>query len=143
MGRKRSTIAGVESTIRVWIDPVLGDRAAGCVTVPDVEDLMATMRTAGVKSNTVRSYGTLSSVYRYARHPRRRWVAKNPCEAIELPPQLTATEIRYLTQLEVETLVSAAVAGTHAHVDRALYVTAAMTGLRQGELIALRWGDID
>lgn len=30
-----------------------------------------------------------------------------------------------------------------ARVDRALYLTAAMTGLRQGELLGLRWRDID
>jgi integrase len=35
------------------------------------------------------------------------------------------------------------VAGEYQALDRALYVTAAMTGLRQGELIALRWQDID
>jgi integrase len=28
-------------------------------------------------------------------------------------------------------------------VDRALYLTAAMTGMRQGELFALRWMDVD
>jgi integrase len=28
-------------------------------------------------------------------------------------------------------------------VERPLYLTAAMTGLRQGELIALRWIDVD
>ena len=30
-----------------------------------------------------------------------------------------------------------------ARVERALYLTAAMSGLRQGELLALRWTDID
>ena len=30
-----------------------------------------------------------------------------------------------------------------ARVERVLYLTAAMTGLRQGELLALRWRDID
>lgn len=48
-----------------------------------------------------------------------------------------------MTVLEVEALTSAAVAGDHQALDRALYVTAAMTGLRQGELIALRWSDVD
>jgi integrase len=28
-------------------------------------------------------------------------------------------------------------------VERPLYLTAAMTGLRQGELLALRWSDVD
>jgi integrase len=44
---------------------------------------------------------------------------------------------------EVEALASAAVEGEHQALDRALYLTAAMTGLRQGELIALRWSDVD
>jgi integrase len=35
------------------------------------------------------------------------------------------------------------VAVEHQALDRVLYLTAAMTGLRQGELIALRWQDVD
>lgn len=37
----------------------------------------------------------------------------------------------------------AAVDGALADLERALYLTAAMTGLRQGELLALRWMDVD
>jgi integrase len=44
---------------------------------------------------------------------------------------------------EVEALASAAVEGEYRELDRALYLTAAMTGLRQGELMALRWSDVD
>ena len=44
---------------------------------------------------------------------------------------------------EVDALASAAVEGEHQAMDRALYLTAAMTGLRQGELLALRWQDVD
>jgi len=39
--------------------------------------------------------------------------------------------------------VCAAVDGAYKAIDRALYLTAAMTGLRQGELLALRWRDVD
>jgi integrase len=53
-----------------------------------------------------------------------------------------ATEIRYLTMLQVGALADAAVAGEYQQLDRVLYLTAAMTGLRQGELIALQWQDI-
>lgn len=86
LGRKRTTLAGIESVQRVWTVPVLGDRAAAAVTTEDVEDMMRTMRAGGVGATSVRNYiGTLSAMYRYAAHPRRRWVTINPCEALELP----------------------------------------------------------
>lgn len=145
LGRKRTTIAGVESVQRVWLNPILGDKAVGAVTVNDIEDLMRSMRKAGVGPKSIRNYiGTLSAMYRYARHPRRRWVNESPCDLLELPPAGGhSAEIHFLTIDEIESLVAAAVDGPHRNVDRALYVTAAMTGLRQGELIALRWQDVD
>jgi integrase len=53
--------------------------------------------------------------------------------------------IRYLTPAELEELLAAAerADGPIAATDRVLYVTAALTRLRQGELMALRWHDID
>src|SRR5262249_38047091 len=44
---------------------------------------------------------------------------------------------------EVDALVEHVRKGPFQAIDRALYVTAAMTGLRKGELLALRWRDID
>ena len=144
LGRKRTTLAAVESAQRVWIDRVLGDRPAASVTTTQVEDLMRTMRRAGVGVKSTRNYlGILSGMYRYALHPRRRWVPENPCDALELPRRDSHAEIRFLTVDEVESLAAAAVPGPHERVDRALYLTAATVGLRQGELIALRWSDVD
>jgi integrase len=40
-------------------------------------------------------------------------------------------------------VAAGAIAGPFQAIDRALYLTAAMTGLRQGELVALRWRDVD
>jgi integrase len=50
---------------------------------------------------------------------------------------------RFLELDEVDALVAAAQPGAYEAIDRAIYLTAAMTGLRQGELIALRWHDVD
>ncbi len=144
LGRKRSTLAAVEMTLRVWIEPQLGGRALDKIRPEDVEDLMRAMSKAGVGVKSVRNYiGTLSAIFRFAMHPRRKWATSNPCEMIDLLPVRTSEEIRFLTTAEVDALAQAAVAGEHQALDRALYVVAAMTGLRQGELIALRWQDVD
>ena len=56
---------------------------------------------------------------------------------VDLPRLPTYAEIRYLTVDEVWALVDAAQPGYFQPLDRALYLTAAMTGLRIGELQAL------
>ncbi len=143
IGRKRSTLTAIEMALRVWIEPHLGGRAFASVRPEDVEDMMRAMTAGGVGAKSIRNYiGTLSAMYRYAMHPRRRWASTNPCEVIDLPALPASTEVRYLTMPQVEALASAAVSGEHQQLDRALYLAAAMTGLRQGELIALRWQDI-
>ena len=55
------------------------------------------------------------------------------------PPRMAETELRTLTPSQVRALCAAAVG------DRfeALFVVAVTTGLRQGELLALRWRDVN
>jgi integrase len=143
LGRKRSTLTAVEMALRVWIEPHLGGRALARVRPEDVENMMRAMAAGGVGAKSIRNYvGTLSAIFRYSMHPRRRWASTNPCEAIDLPALPASTEIRYLTMPQVEALADVVITGEHQQLDSALYLTAAMTGLRQGELIALRWQDI-
>jgi integrase len=144
LGRKRSTLTSVESTCRVWLEPHLGDRTLDAIRPEDVEDLIASMEKAGVGAKSIRNYiGTLGAMFRWAMHPRRRWATANPVDAIELPGVARHSPIRFLTAEEVNAVIANVVPGEHAALDRVLYVTAAQTGLRQGELIALSWADVD
>jgi len=143
-GRKLATLTAIRSTLRVHLEPFFGERAASSVKYEDVVDLMAVMERAGVGPKSIRNYvGTLSALYRFAMHPRRRWATVNPCDGIELPAVPDHVGIRYLELDQIDALVAAAQAGAYHALDRALYLTAAMTGLRLGELIALRWRDVD
>ena len=95
-------------------------------------------------AKTVRNViATLSALFNFARAPQRAWVAVNPCDGLELPAAPEATEIRFLTLDELALLVANARSGMFQTIDRALYLTGAMTGLRKGELVALRWRDVD
>jgi integrase len=67
----------------------------------------------------------------------------NPCIGVELPAVPEGGEIRFLTLDEVDLLVEHARPGEFPALDRAIFLTAAMTGLRKGELLALRWKDVD
>jgi integrase len=51
--------------------------------------------------------------------------------------------VRFLQPPELDALIDAAPDDTLGSVERVLYLAAALTGLRQGELLGLKWLDID
>jgi integrase len=56
---------------------------------------------------------------------------------------VTDPDVRFLDTEEVEALLRAVPDDPLGRVERVMYLTAAMTGMRQGELFALRWRDVD
>jgi integrase len=67
-------------------------------------------------------------------------IPRNATEAVK-PPQPSREEMRPLTPEQAKLLLRVA----HEAEDRleALYVLAVHTGLRQGELLGLKWDDVD
>jgi integrase len=63
----------------------------------------------------------------------------NPMALVERPRVRHSSEIDVLSAAEVRALV----ASTSTELHKALLLTAAFTGLRMGELLALRWGEVD
>src|SRR6202035_2296317 len=155
--RKKATVVAVRSILRVWLEPFFGERDVRRIAAEDVNDLIGMMekgdrpgprrtgdrrygRAVGVKS--VRNYiGTLSALLNFAM--RKGWLAANVARLVDLPGAVRSEHIHFLDVDEVNALATAAQTGEYEAIDRALYLTAAMTGLRQGELVALRWQDVD
>src|SRR5262249_46595759 len=65
-------------------------------------------------------------------------VGVNPCEQLELPANRSA-RVEIVSVARAAALVDA----LSAPRDRALWATAFYAGLRRGELMALRWLDVD
>jgi integrase len=141
-GRKRSTVTDYRSAVRVHFT-YFGTKPLEAIEPRDVERFIAHLRRGKKTIKSVRNWvGILSATFNYGR--RQGWCTVNPCEAVELPSMEANGDIRFLTLEELAALLRAAKGnGRLAQTDRTLYLAAAMTGMRQGELLALRWQDVD
>ncbi|MHB8393425.1 MAG: tyrosine-type recombinase/integrase [Candidatus Dormibacteria bacterium] len=122
---------------RVHILPVLGRVRLVTLTPQHVGLLHERMLAEGVSPTTVHHAHML--LHR-ALEDALRWgaLSRNVLGLVH-PPRMVETELRTLNPTQVRALCAAAVG------DRfeALFVVAVTTGLRQGELLALRWRDVN
>lgn len=127
--------------------PALGSKRIAALTSADVERWVADLHASGLAPATVRNtFVALNKACRYA--VRHRYIGANPCAGTVLP-KVTAHDERFqalfLTPAQVEAL--AAALDTDADGSPSPYGlivrVAAYTGLRAGELAALRIKDIN
>lgn len=142
LGRKPATISAYRSDLRVHIEPAIGARPLHRVTREDIERLVTAKLRAGSSPKTVRNVlSVVHGVFAWAE--RRGLVASNPARLVDRPRVEPTTDIRWIDVDDLEAIIGSVPAGIYAATDRALILAAAMTGLRQGELLALRWLDLD
>lgn len=124
-----------ESLIRNHIEPTLGGLAVGSVTHADIQGLIASVSQSHAPDTTRKVYNLVRGAFDWAID--RSLVASSPCRRIALPPH-SHNEKRFLNSEEVKALADA--------IDprfRAMVFVGAMTGLRPGELRALRMERVD
>ncbi len=131
------TIGRYEELVRLHAVPTLGAVKLARLNAQDLQGLYAEKLQEGLSPTSVLQ---LHRVLHRAFKQAVRWglVATNVTEAVD-PPRKEHTEYRTLNPEEARHFLAVASG------DRfeALYVLALSTGLRQGELLALRWRDID
>jgi integrase len=143
-GRKPSTCANIESETRVHIVPFFREKSIDAIQQADVTDLVTVLEGKGLAPKTIRNViASLSALCNFARSPQRRWASSNPCEGVELPAVPPTTEVRFLSLEQVDALIAHLPPSPFIEIDRVLFLVAALTGLRKGELVALRWRDVD
>lgn len=131
------TRASYESVIRCHLVPALGTLRLRDLRPADIQALYADLRRRGLAEATVHcTHRVLHRALRCA----VLWqvLAVNPLDSVIAPPR-GRPRVAYWTSEEVQRFL-AAVAD---HRWYALYVLAVSTGARQGELLGLRWEDVD
>jgi integrase len=144
IGRKQTTLANYGQILKCRLLPRFGEIPVGRIKRSQIEALAAQMLReelgAQTRSNVLK---LLSQVFNYAR--RQRWCVDNPCWGVRRPRIRPSSEIRFLDKDELEAVIAVVDVDQQPFgaLDRAIFLTAAMSGMRQGELLALRWLDAD
>jgi integrase len=144
MQRKTSTVQDYRIMVNRHLAPHFHTTPIDRIKPEHVISYITTKTREGLAVKTITNHLNFAhGVFQFA--IKRGWATSNPVAATDRPRAAhTDPDIRFLTNEELEALLRAVptddVLGP---TDHALYSLAAMTGLRQGELVALRWRDID
>jgi integrase len=134
---KATTYESYERLIRCHIRPELGRHKLKTLAADHVQALYQRKLDSGLAPGTVRQ---IHSVLSRALDQAVRWgtVPRNVCKATT-PPKPDSEEIRPLDAEQARQFLRTA----GGERFEALYVLAVTAGLRIGELLALRWQDVD
>ncbi|WP_326576520.1 site-specific integrase [Actinacidiphila glaucinigra] len=134
--RKRTTFAKYEVHVRLYLVPMLGAKKLDALSVADVRRFLARLEQQTTAATAKESHKVLRSALSAA--CREELIARNVVSLVE-PPHV---EQRDLSPWSLdETLDFLAAARTDPLY--AAFVIAIALGFRRGEIIGLRWQDID
>ncbi len=140
-GCKPSTLRDYRSRIKAHLLPTFGQGRLEDITTREVEQWRAALVAAGGEPLSNKSKNNyvvlLHGVFRRAMTVYDLPI--NPVARVERHRVPSTGDIEVFSPEEVWALVRTA----ESEQDAAIYLTAAFTGLRRGELIALRWRDVD
>lgn len=126
---------------RAWLMRAYGSRAIRSITADDIDALDRRLRAHGLAPQTRRKYGAvLAMIFAYAQE--KGWTDDNPVvgkgrqkrkrrKREKLPEVYAMETVEQIARKVEDTMLGEVVR------------LAALTGLRQGELLALRWRDVD
>ena len=122
--------------IRCHILPALGNIPIQKLTVRDVQRFVSKLQGTLSPVHVRNIHGILHKALKKA--VSEDMLRENVCDRVTLP-RLETNEMRALTQMQAQQLLQAARGSDW----EALLIVALTTGLRHGELRALKWSDVD
>ena len=134
---EETTRKGYKFKIRSYIKPAIGDIFVTSLRTEHIQRMVNDMIDEGLSPKNIRdTYNNVNAAMKKA--VKLRIISRNPCEAVELP-KLKKYRAKVYNAETIRDLLNVA-NGTDMYLPVFLLV---MVGLRRGELLALRWKDID
>jgi integrase len=123
--------------MRHHLIPGLGRRPLAKLTPEEVQAFLNRKLSSGLSPRSVQF---MRAILRRALGQALKWglVSRNVAALVD-PPKTKSAELQPLKPDQVQHFI----AGIKGDRFEALYITAVATGLRQGELLGLRWEDVD
>src|SRR5215213_1377877 len=134
---RRRTWIRHEEVVRLHLKPSLGNTKLDRISALQVQSLYRSKLDSGLSPRTVQIiHATLHKALKQA----VRWslVPRNVADSVD-PPKAPKKEIKPLDEDRVKRLLKA----VQGDKLEALYVLAITTGMRVGELLGIRWEDVD
>ncbi len=134
-----TTIATYTNAIRTHLVPALGHIPLQRLSAQTIQRYLSQKLTEAKSSSA-----TVHQTYRILRESLGyavKWgmLPRNPTEFVD-PPRSTKPQMRVWDEEQVRLFLAEAKRSSKYYL---LYLTAILTGMRQGELLGLRWADID
>ena len=138
--RRPKTISEYRSKIRNHIEPTIGRLRLDQLTPQKLDRQYGAWRAKGLSASTVHH---LAAIIKAACNQAVKWdwIASNPVSRSTVPP-LRSRPPTVPTPDQLLDLIAAAEAKDD-HTLATAIALAALTGARRGELVALRWSDLD
>lgn len=132
-----STVRRYRDLTRLHIVSMIGDLRLARLTPSDIQRLYANRLSVGLSPSSVRQ---VHGVLHHALDDAVRWglLARNVTDAVE-PPRRVKSESRTWDARQVAKVLETAIDDDL----EALWRLAILTGMRRGEVLGLRWADID
>lgn len=141
---RKSTYDSYKRQLRRYVHPALGYLALKKLTELHIQGLYRSMQDRGLSARTVRyTHAVLRRALKQA--VRWKYIPRNPCDDAD-PPKVQRDEMLPLDREQARRFLEAAEkSGPDGEPARfhALYVLALHIGMRPGELLALKWEDVD